>query len=192
MADDDGRAAAAPLAAYFAPLCVATLGADAAAAERAVADDLTNPDGALRWWLAQPAGACVVAASIDGAVAFSRRYVESERHVAVASTAALGAVLEEHADLADALEVVGSGRGASEPLARARRVLRGALAPLVAAAAEAEAAEPTSRLAAVRQRLGDLESALGRCDARASVGEATLTAPAKVADALVRTRVRFF
>ena len=47
------HAAAAPLSAYLAPLCQATLGAAPDETARAVAADLSDGDGALRWFLAQ-------------------------------------------------------------------------------------------------------------------------------------------
>jgi hypothetical protein len=92
----------------------------------------------------------------------------------------LGPTISEGGLAADALTIVLSGTSA-DPINEAKGVVRAALAPLVA-----EVEDETSNVAAVKRRLGELESALSRCGHKgdAAMVSIPLTAPPKIAELL--------
>ncbi|KAK7242617.1 dynein light chain binding protein [Aureococcus anophagefferens] len=185
-----------PLKTFLVPLGQALIGASRESVEAAITNDIASSESAIASFVAATtADACLLMGVDDGAVAFSRNFSPlPERFVAVgrsaASGAALSSIIEEYGDSTDLGEhcaVVLSGRGGThgqtETLAVARQLLRAAVRPLVAEASSGgtEAEEAMApRLVAVAQRLGDLEAALGRCDRRARLAEATLAPPAAV------------
>ena len=118
----------------------------------------------------------------NGAVAYHRGRSRSgaSRYVVVASTAPLAPTISEGGLAADALTVVLSGKDA-DPINEAKGVVSAALAPLVA-----EVEDETSNVAAVKRRLGELESALSRCGHKgdAALVSLPLTPPPKIADLL--------
>ena len=185
-----------PLKTFLVPLGSALIGASRESVEAAITNDIASSESAIASFVAATtADACLLMGVAEGVVSFSRNFSPlPERFVAVgrsaASGAALSSIIEEYGDSADLGEhcaVVLSGRGGAhgqtETLAVARQLLRAAVRPLVAEASSGgtEAEEAMApRLVAVAQRLGDLEAALGRCDRRARLAEATLAPPAAV------------
>ena len=161
---------------YLGPLCQALLGATPEALRRA---DASN----IEWFAGQPAGSTLVCTTDEnGAVAYHRGRSRSgaSRYVVIASTAPLGPTISEGGLAADALSIVLSGTSA-DPINEAKGVVRAALAPLVA-----EVEDETSNVAAVKRRLGELESALSRCGHKgdAALVSLPLTPPPKIADLL--------
>ena len=161
---------------YLGPLSQALLGATPEALRRA---DASN----IEWFAGQPAGSTLVCTTDEnGAVAYHRGRSRSgaSRYVVVASTAPLGPTISEGGLAADALSIVLSGTSA-DPINEAKGVVRAALAPLVA-----EVEDETSNVAAVKRRLGELESALSRCGHKgdAALVSLPLTPPPKIADLL--------
>ena len=185
-----------PLKTFLVPLGSALIGASRESVEAAITNDIASSESAIASFVAATtADACLLMGVAEGVVSFSRNFSPlPERFVAVgrsaASGAALSSIIEEYGDSTDLGEhcaVVLSGRGGAhgqtETLAVARQLLRAAVRPLVAEASSGgtEAEEAMApRLVAVAQRLGDLEAALGRCDRRARLAEATLAPPAAV------------
>ncbi|KAJ8598469.1 hypothetical protein CTAYLR_010108 [Chrysophaeum taylorii] len=170
----------ASLGRYLASVVSAVLGVDAGAVEGGLR---RGGEAVELFWVDPSEEARLVAeTSEDGEVRFSKELSPGAAGVVVLAKRSGGGDGE---DAGSRVHVVFSWQrregGREAVLAAARRVVGGALRPLVE---EASDADDSASLASVRQRVRDLDAALASCDARRALPEARLVAPAAVVAAL--------